>query len=288
MCDNSQILKQFDINDLSISKEDFEIWDCDSCGFRFTQNVPNQENAGSYYISDDYVSHSDNKDGIINKLYHFARQFMLKSKRNLLLKYSQGKSLLDIGSGTGYFPAIMKNAGFDVTGIEINEEARNYSIDKFGLNVLPPSRFEDESINKTFDVVTMWHVLEHIYDFHDYLSKIKNVLNSNGHLILALPNYKSFDGMHYNTYWAGYDVPRHLWHFTTKDINFIAERYGFELVAKKRMPLDSFYVSLLSEKYKKSGIAMIKGFFYGKISYLTSLLNTDKCSSIIYVLKKID
>ena len=286
LCAESNILKQFDINDLSISHEDFEIWDCQSCGFRFTQNVPNQSHAGPYYESEDYVSHSDNTEGFIHKVYHIARRYMLKSKRSLVSRHANGKSLLDIGSGTGYFPAIMKEAGYEVMGVEINDSARAYSKQKFGINVVKPAIFENKELNKKFDIITMWHVLEHVYDMHGYISNIHDILNDNGHIIIALPNYKSYDGSHYNTYWAGYDVPRHLWHFTAKDIQFIANKHGYELKTKKRMPLDSFYVSLLSEKYKKSKLSLIKGFIYGKLSYINSLMNVDHCSSIIYVLKK--
>jgi len=180
----------------------------------------------------------------------------------------------------------MRSLGFDVVGLEINDAAREYSMDKFDLTVFPPSVFEKDELRQKFDVVTMWHVLEHIYDLESYLTKIRTILNDDGHLVLGLPNPLSFDAKHYGTHWAGYDVPRHLWHFTPKDIKFICDKYGFDLVSKKRMPFDSFYVSLLSEKHKKSAFSTILGFTIGKISYLNSLLNVDKCSSIIYVLKK--
>ncbi len=242
---------------------------------------------GTYYKSEDYISHSDSKKGLANKLYHLARVIMLEKKHKaikMVTSLKKGK-LLDIGSGTGYFINHMKSVGWEVRGIEQDNDAASYSVNNFGLNVKgPETLYKLEKEN--FDLITMWHVLEHIHDLDGYMKAIKENLKDNGTLVLALPNNKSIDAKVYGKYWAAWDVPRHIWHFSPETLEVFAKKFGFKIVEKLPMPLDAFYVSMLSEKYKGAKIPIIPGFITGLKAWFKTLNEPMKSSSIIYFLKK--
>jgi len=274
------------IKDHSISGEFFYLAECNGCGFRFTQNPPQEEACGPFYQSEDYISHSDTSSGIIFKVYHFVRNIMLDIKSNLSIQLKANKYLLDIGSGTGYFLNHMKKKGFDVSGIEIDDKARNYSIEKFDVKVNTPSFLKEGKIKKKFGYITLWHVLEHLYHPDDYWNKFYELLDDDGFLIIAVPNFKSYDCSHYGSFWAAYDVPRHLWHFNPSTLQRMAERNNFEVMDKKLMIFDPFYNAMLSEKYKGNSFGLIRGGIIGMIALFNGVFNVNKASSIIYVLRK--
>lgn len=287
ICNSTSIKEVMKIKDHKISQEEFTLADCFDCGQRFTLDPPIESLIGPYYNSPRYISHSDNTEGIINRLYHVVREQMLKKKLRLIQKISNQKSILDIGSGTGYFLNTMKKAGFQTYGIEINESAREYSKKKFDLDIFSPSLLTEEKLPTQFHIATMWHVLEHIYNPLQYLTHINNALYKGGFLIIAVPNYISTDSKYYKNNWAGYDVPRHLWHFSPTTIKNLVKSSGFTHQETYRLPFDSFYVSMLSESYQKSIFGTLKGGFIGFVSWVMSLININNTSSLIYVFKKV-
>jgi 2-polyprenyl-3-methyl-5-hydroxy-6-metoxy-1,4-benzoquinol methylase len=283
---NYQELSPFLVcKDYTVSGENFEIVYCTNCQTGITQNIPDQASIGVYYHSDNYISHSNTKKGFINQLYHSARNFMLKKKYQLIRKATglEVGKLLDIGCGTGYFLQTMKAHRWEVTGIEADEGARQFAQNQFDLNVLMPEQILTLS-EKQYDVITLWHVLEHIHDLHGIWQNFKRLLKPNGRLIIAVPNHQSYDAKHYQAYWAAYDVPRHLWHFSPTSLELLAERYDFRISDKKIMPFDPFYIALLSEKYKNSPLGMFFGGLHGGIALIKSWLDPNVSSSIIYVL----
>jgi 2-polyprenyl-3-methyl-5-hydroxy-6-metoxy-1,4-benzoquinol methylase len=286
-CASTSIHKALSVKDYTVSNKVFEIWHCDNCSFRFTQNIPVIKEIGTYYQSNAYVSHSDTQEGFINKLYHTIRNYTLQSKRKLIQSSTkkQTGTLLDIGAGTGAFANAMKIAGWEVTGLEPDEKARKNALNKYHLNLLLPETLYHLPKN-TFDAITMWHVLEHVHDLHGYMNCFKNILKQDGRLLIAVPNYTSYDAKHYEECWAAYDVPRHLYHFSPKCMQQLMQQYGFIIEAYKPMWFDSFYVSMLSEQYKNGRGAIVKAFFNGLISNFNCLFNSQLCSSVIYVLKK--
>ena len=287
LCHGDKISLVLSTTDYSISGEDYDIWECESCSGRFTQNAPDQESISSYYKSEDYISHSDTKKGIVNALYHRVRGIMLARKFKLVNKYAKSGTLLDYGCGTGYFPAYVKSKGKSVKAIEIDPEARAFAQKKWGLEVYEPEALTNgEFNNHSFSVISLWHVMEHLYNPEEYMKRFHQLLHNDGTLVIAVPNYTSKDGEFYGKHWAAYDVPRHLWHFNPVSMVQFAERNGFTLLSKEKMPFDSFYVSLLSEKYKKGSTSMFAGFLNGYKSYIKSMKNPDLCSSVIYVFKK--
>jgi 2-polyprenyl-3-methyl-5-hydroxy-6-metoxy-1,4-benzoquinol methylase len=286
LCGAENISASLKATDHLLTRELFEIFKCNSCGFLFTQGVPPADEIGKYYQSQDYISHSDNRKGLMNKLYHFGRTLMLKKKYGMVNKVAKGMKLLDVGCGTGYFPAFMKQKGYQVAGVEADQKARAFAEKEFGITVHSPEDFLNHRIERKFDVITLWHVLEHLDNFDLYLEKMLEQLSPGGSLVIALPNCSALDARYYKKFWAGYDVPRHLWHFTPSTFKILAEKHGLRISKKKRLLLDPFYNSMLSEKYTGNRIYMICGIIIGKLAYIESLFDIRKSSSVVYILNR--
>jgi len=286
LCGSSQVQEAVRTRDYSISGEEFQLWDCTDCGFRFTQDIPSPQVIGRYYESEDYISHSDTKEGLINRLYHLAREYMLGRKRKLVKEFAADRHVLDVGCGTGYFLQHLRNYGYEVQGVEVDEGARTFAKTHFDLDVLPPDDLLDGRIEGPFGLISMWHVLEHVHEPRAYLQRLRDILLPEGTLMIAVPNRSSLDARLYGGYWAAYDVPRHLWHFTPQNIARFSTEEGFRLIGKKRLPLDPFYVSMLSERYQERGLAPVRGALAGLRSHLQSLANIDHSSSLVYLLRK--
>lgn len=284
-CGNTQLKMVFSVKDYTVSHELFEVWECKNCTYRFTQNVPNQSEIGVYYKSENYISHSDTNKGFISKLYHAVRNITLKSKRNLINSIATKGKLLDVGAGTGAFVHTMQQNGWQVMGLEPDEEATKLASLKLGIELKPITEFFNLSHNQ-FTCITLWHVLEHVHELDDYFIQFKKLLSANGKLVIAVPNYTSADANYYKEFWAAYDVPRHLHHFSPKSLQNLANKHGFELTKTKPMWFDSVYVSMLSEQYKNGKQNFIKALYVGLASNLKSLFNPLKCSSIIYILQQ--
>jgi len=287
-CGSNYIRKSFLAKDHTVSKENFEVWYCDDCTLQFTQHVPDASNIGIYYKSAAYISHTDTKKGLINRLYHLVRNYTLRTKKNLVQHIANKRNglLLDIGAGTGAFANTMKNAGWEVTGIEPDEMARVNALNRYGIQLLPADSLAQLAQEK-YDLITMWHVLEHVHDIHAYLEKFHQILKVDGKLLIAVPNYTSFDADIHKEHWAAYDVPRHLYHFSPKSIQLLAKAKGFIVKDYKPMWFDSFYVSMLSEQYKNGTGNLLKALKVGLLSNIKTLSDHKKCSSVIYVLEKI-
>lgn len=287
ICGCTQLDHQFSCIDYYVTHEKFSVCSCRKCGFMFTQDFPNQGVIGRYYLSDNYISHTDSKEGVMNKIYHIVRSYMLRSKRHLIQKHiktSDSKKILDVGAGTGYFVNEMLRKGWQAYGVEKSIDARKVAKRKFDITLYEYSWFETRE-DKSFDIVSMWHVLEHIEPLGATIDNVRRVLSDNGLFVLALPNPQSYDAQHYKEDWAAYDVPRHIWHFGARNIRQLLEQKGFQLIEKKTMPFDGFYVSVLTEKNINGGGA-IKGMWIGFLSWMYSIFNKDKSSSLIYVFCK--
>ena len=287
VCHSESIAPVLTASDHTVSGESFEVWHCNSCQLRFTQQAPDETAIGSYYQSEEYISHSNTRKGLVNRLYQWVRDFTLVQKRKLIRKVSgmQTGALLDIGCGTGEFLNTMKQAGWTSLGLEPDPGARQQAIEHFQLDVHPSDHLFQLAA-KQWDVITMWHVLEHVHRLHPYLDKIYELLKPGGKLIIAVPNYQSLDAAKYESAWAAYDVPRHLYHFSPEAMQRLLSDHGFQWSTLKTMPFDAFYVSLLSEKYIHGKLRLIPGFLTGLRSYLASLRQPARCSSVMYIVQK--
>jgi 2-polyprenyl-3-methyl-5-hydroxy-6-metoxy-1,4-benzoquinol methylase len=283
-CGQKNISCAISAEDYTVSHERFEIWECNDCTIRFTQNIPDVNKIGSYYQSENYISHSDTSEGIINKLYHRVRNRTLIQKRRMVKKIT-GKStgrILDVGCGTGSFLHIMHQSGWEITGLEPDERARKKAIELYNLNLDSPEKLFSLPV-KSFDAITMWHVLEHVHDLHNYIERVKELLKPGGKLFIAVPNYTCDDENFYKEFWAAYDVPRHLYHFSPASMYKLLSIHNMQIDSIKPMWYDSFYVSMLSEKYKAGKSNILKAFIIGAMSNLKALFDIRKCSSVIYV-----
>ena len=287
VCKSNELVEVFLVKDYTVSGEYFSIEKCKTCTLLFTQNVAEQNEIGRYYASENYISHSDTQAGLVNKLYHLIRKKTLQSKKKLIegeTEKSNG-NILDIGCGTGAFLHTMKIGGWKITGLEPDENAREKAKILYGIKPQPSNNIFNLPDNN-YDAITMWHVLEHVHQLHEYIGQLKNMLTDKGKIFIAVPNYTSYDAQHYGEFWAAYDVPRHLYHFSPAGMKRLVEQHGLTIKKIKPMWFDSFYVSMLSEKYKSGKGNLIKAFLMGFISNIKTLFNPDKCSSLIYIIEK--
>jgi 2-polyprenyl-3-methyl-5-hydroxy-6-metoxy-1,4-benzoquinol methylase len=272
------------VKDHSVSGESFQLIKNETYGFLETFPQPEEQKLSEYYKTEDYISHTDSKRNLLEKAYHVVRNISLKRKLKLINSFeSEEKNLLDVGCGTGDFLKVAQLNNWQVSGIEPNEQARQIANQKTNNMV-----FETEQLSNfkkySFDVISLWHVLEHLPKLHEHISILKNLLKVNGTLLIAVPNHASYDAKYYKIFWAAYDVPRHLWHFNQTSISKLFESNNMQVVKTHPMKFDAYYVSLLSEKYKSGFMNPIKGFWTGLRSNMKAKQSTEY-SSLIYVIK---
>ncbi len=289
VCEESQFSALTSCVDNTVSHETFKIIKCINCDFTLTYPRPEDSKLGDYYLSDNYISHSNNATTLLDRVYLLARRFTLQWKVNLMLKYyrSQNKiNILDYGCGTGEFLKSCKDAGFTISGVEPSVNARTKSSE---TNEIKIQESIDGLEKQKFNIITMWHVLEHIPNFEEVIHKLKSKLTDDGLLFIAVPNHKSFDGKYYKNDWAGFDVPRHLWHFSSDTMKKFLAKTNLNLIDICGMKLDSYYVCLLSEKYKSKNTTTLTGYINAIINGIRSNWKARKngeYSSLIYIIKK--
>lgn len=285
--------KKFTCQDYTVSKAYFDLIIDEDLEMLITSPKPKEEDLAKYYESEAYISHTDSSKSVSDKIYQLVKNYTTRQKVKLINSFkTETKTILDVGCGTGDFLAACKNNGWHVIGIEPNEKARNFALQKMDLTKIQGNpffnsieKFIENENNKKFDIITLWHVLEHVPNLKDYISYLEKLLKPGGRLIIAVPNYKSYDAKFYGKFWAAFDVPRHLWHFSQKSIKLLFSGKG--LVVEKTIPMkfDAYYVSLLSEKYKTGTANPVKAFYRGFVSNLKAV-KSKEYSSLIYILEK--
>lgn len=282
-CSSRQLQNLYVCADHLVSKEKFTISKCLSCQLLITTPRPDSQNIAKYYDSDAYLSHSSSSSGI-GKLYKLAQTYTLWTKHRLLKNLKPAKKrLLDYGSGSGTFLQYVTQRGWDAAGVEPNEKARIASQNKT-LTVYPdlPTAKQQEA---HFEVITLWHVLEHVHNIDITLEYLASLLSPQGFLVVAVPNTASWDAVHYKQHWAAFDVPRHLYHFNAKNIADLLKKHNFAILTKKPMYLDSFYISLLSERHQTGQTNFVKSLINGCKSNIYGI-NSGEFSSMIYIFRK--
>ena len=282
VCGSEHSTKVLDCPDFLISNDPFPIYKCDNCSFEWTGKVPVEEEVYKYYKSDAYISHSNSSKGLFNKVYQTVRVYALSKKAALVARLiGRSGKVLDYGAGTGHFAALLDKEGYDVTGLEIDPDAREIALKEVGFQLEDISKLnsiDDDSL----DAVTMWHVLEHVYHLQEYLHNVTSKIKKGGKYVIAVPNHTSYDAKYYGKNWAAYDVPRHLYHFSPTSISNLLEKYNFEMESVLPMVFDSYYVSMLSEELQ--GKNKWKGLLTGLKSNLKA--KEGSYSSQIYVFNK--
>lgn len=287
VCGSRAIHRIFSVKDHTVSQQSFVIVECDNCTLRFTQDVPDQDSIVAYYKSENYISHTNTSRGLINQLYKLVRKKTLSDKRKLVEKLTgvTKGNLLDMGSGTGSFAQTMREHGWNVTGLEPDEGARRVALQHYEIELLPIERFHQLDAG-SYDAITLWHVLEHVHELQTSIQQLKRLLKDNGRLLIAVPNYTSLDAEIYQDSWAAYDVPRHLYHFSPRAMEELMGINGLMIEQYLPMWYDSFYISMLSSQYKTGRSRLLASFWNGLRSNLKAWSNSGKCSSLIYVVKK--
>jgi 2-polyprenyl-3-methyl-5-hydroxy-6-metoxy-1,4-benzoquinol methylase len=283
ICDSESHKKYIEGKDHNVSGRFFTITECLSCGFRFTNPRPKEEYIYKYYQSKDYISHSSTKKGIINKVYHLVRFYQFYKKRSIIRRVSKIKTgkILDIGCGTGDFLKYMHSSGWETDGVETDLGAKLIAEKKLGKKI--KENFAQIKGEKKYDVISMWHVLEHVYNLEGYLKKVNKLLKKDGVLVIGVPNCASYDSIKYKENWVAYDLPIHLSHFQRRNIEDLAKQNSFELKNIRPLVFDAYYIGMLSAK--KSGSSIIVGFFHGLVSNLKAK-KSGEYSSLIYFLFK--
>lgn len=269
--------RSFTVVDHAVSKESFNlVYDP---AFDMLKTYPVPDNFFRYYESADYISHTDRKKNVFEKVYHLVKRYTLRRKRSIIEREIPKGHLLDLGAGTADFVRFMQNNDWEATGVEPNPSAREVAGVKGVILEANTNKISSGSI----DVITMWHVLEHVPNLDDQMKEIRRLLRPDGLLVVAVPNYKSFDAAYYKTFWAGYDVPRHLFHFSQKSISEICKQNNMKVKKCYPMCFDAYYVSLLSEKYK-TGKMNPRAFLIATWSNIKAIF-TGEYSSLIYIIR---
>lgn len=284
ICDSTCFEEHLTSKDFSVSNENFTILKCKNCNFHFTNPRPKNEELARYYISDHYISHNNTRKNLFEKVYQLVRRIAIKGKYNLISRFKKKGRILDIGCGTGDFLNKCKTEKWVTKGIEPSEIARKQAIVNYNLDVEESIDLRD--IKGEFDVITLWHVLEHVTELNTTVSELKRLLSTHGKAIIAVPNLESFDASYYKKYWAAYDLPIHLYHFSKESIIKLFKKHGFSLRKTKGMKYDSFYVSMLSEEHKSKKKNFITAMFIGFLSNLYGFFTKRGFSSTIYVFEK--
>jgi 2-polyprenyl-3-methyl-5-hydroxy-6-metoxy-1,4-benzoquinol methylase len=284
VCGKSEFRNFLVVQDKSVSQESFVIVACENCGFKFTNPRPDKGNIGSYYESENYISHSNTNKGIINKAYQIVRSIAIKDKVELVNSLSKKGNLLDYGCGTGYFLAACQKDGWEVSGYEPNDTARKQAEETLGKTIEKVSleKFQPD----TFELITLWHVLEHVHTLNETFQQLRSLLKPNGIMLVAVPNADSLDAKKYKDNWAAYDVPRHLYHFNQPTMNRFLKKHKMELLNVKPMKYDAYYVSMLSEKYKAGKSKIFSSVLTGYKSNSYASKNNNDYSSLIYIARK--
>lgn len=284
ICEGSEFADFMQCTDYFLTKEKFLLKKCENCGLVFVSPRPEIKDLNKYYNSQDYISHSGSEKGIINKIYKRIRHITHNRKYRLVDKFSNEKSVLDIGSGSGELLSLFKKNNWKTLGVEPNYDARKFSTEQYRITVIDEIDIEKIQ-DHSFNAITMWHVLEHIPELNKQMKKLKRILSFNGFLFIAVPHHDSYDAEYYKEFWAAYDVPRHLFHFTPITIEKLFQKHGFTIIEKLPMKFDSYYISMLSEKYKKGKQKLFNGFWRGYISNKKARKHKYSYSGQVYVIK---
>lgn len=272
------------LRDEFLTKEDFHICECLNCGLLYTMPRPDKDKIGAYYKSEEYYSHQENNKGFIPKIYESVKSINLKHKYKLAAKGLQNGKLLDIGCGVGDFLHTAELHGWDCMGVEPSEDAK--AIARKRMNAKLISSEDLESIpDAYFDVITMWHVLEHVDDLKWQVHQLQRLIKPHGRVVIAVPNYKSYDGQYYKELWSAYDVPRHLNHFNKVVLTKIFKTSGLELISMDKLRWDAYYISYMSEQYKNHSMPLVRGFYRGFVSNCRAM-RSGEWSSLVYVFER--
>ncbi len=286
VCQHTELVSVFNVIDQLVSRDSFTLLECKNCGCRLTAGAPDLASAPQYYQSDAYISHSNTRTGLINRIYQLVRKQTLRQKVKWVERSTgqSGGRVLDVGSGTGAFVAALRNAGWQADGLEPDATARKVAQADYGVALLEIDRLFSLPAG-SFDAITLWHVLEHVHDLNAYMQQFHRLLRPGGSLLIALPNYTSLDATYFGKWWAAYDVPRHLYHFSPRSVELLSQKHRFSLRRLRPMWYDAFYIALLSHQHKTGSNRWLASILVGIRSNVVAWRRKDRASSLVYELR---
>jgi len=288
VCGHNEFTTELTCTDFVAGGDKFDLQRCKKCTFLFTNPRPDTNEIGKYYQSDKYVSHAGEKDnfGIMYKIYDIVRNYSINQKLELIKQYNTTGNLMDLGCGLGYFlDGAVKDKTFNCIGVDVSEDTIKYVKNKFGHDVRNESELDNLPKN-SFDVITQWHVLEHVHYLNERIQQLNNLLKPNGTLFIAVPNSNSSDAKKYKEFWDGYDVPRHLYHFNKESFKQLMKKHGFKIIETKPLIFDAPYISMRSEIHQKNNLTMLRGAINGLISNTKAMMNGE-FSTLLFIVKKV-
>lgn len=288
VCGAAELTPVFDVVDQLVSHDSFSLLSCAQCGCRLTERAPDQAGSSMYYQSAEYISHSNTSRGLINRIYQAVRKRTLRQKVKWVERSTglSGGRVLDVGSGTGAFVHELRKAGWQADGLEPDPIARQVAQTDFAVTLLDIDRLFQLPVG-SFDAITLWHVLEHVHDLNGYMNQLHRLLKPGGRLLIALPNHTSFDADYFGKWWAAYDVPRHLYHFSPDSMRHLATKHGFTCRSIRPLWYDAFYIALLSHQHKTGSSRWLSSAWVGIRSNVRAWMNSERGSSLLYELKPV-
>lgn len=285
LCKSEQFNNHLVVEDHAISKESFIICACNNCELWFTNPRPDEANILKYYDKPNYISHQNKSRNLTDYIYNAVRTYTLRQKLNWINTRAKKKGrILDYGCGVGLFAKTCQKDGWETYGMEPNQKAATLARDENGINVIP--NFKELNKLKKFDIITLFHVLEHVHTLNETLDSLLSRLKKRGVLFVAVPNRDSLDARTFQEDWAGLDIPRHLYHFNKTSMNYLIDKHQCRITDTLPMRFDSYYVSLLSHQTKGSKNKYIEAIRSGYKSNKHAKTNDNNYSSLLFVIKK--
>ena len=269
------------IKDHFLSGEFFELVKDHHYEYYKTKPDVGIEQLSKYYDSEAYLSHQENTKGIKSFIYNIVKKYMFTRKYKWISKYVKKGNWLDFGAGTGEFLAFLPSKHWNKMAFELNRNAIQ-KIKSKDLRYISDYQQHDTS----YDVISAFHAIEHVLDIQEWFNFLKRVARRNAIIAVAVPNYKAYDAKYYQENWAAYDVPRHRYHFSKDSIRRLFRENGFEILDEKPMPLDAYYISIISETYKGKR-NLFNALRVGLLSNLKAL-SSKEYSSNLFIFRNLD
>jgi len=264
------------------SCKSFQIVKCE-CGFKFLSPRPKFSGITYYYENDDYDPHRLENKSIFHTVYGWVQKIALRWKFKHISKFIRSGNLLDIGGGGGRFCSYFKSKGWRVSLQDNSSKARflaqEADIETYTLL--------SEIQSQQFDLITMWHSLEHIHAIDALFQNVNRLTSDDGFLVVAVPNINAPERKFLGKDWAPWDAPRHLYHFNYAQLSKLLRKYGWKIEFSMPMIQDTPYNILLSLNIK-SPLELIWGGFvllYSLIKITIGGVNSS--SSLMVICKKI-
>lgn len=233
----------------SLALPHFDVVCCTNCRLHYTNPRPSTGSIGRYYGAD-YRPHTGKA-----KVHRPLRGWYPLDWLRTPPPGDRRPRLLDFGCGAGHFLAGMDRQGWEAVGIDASESAVQAVRETVGLPAFAGSLPHDELEPATFDLVTLWHSLEHVHDPASILREARRLLVESGRLIVAVPNFAGWPRRWFGPNWYGLDLPRHLTHFTPETLRNMLEQARFRVLGM-RHPRHPDWVrssALLAQKRSRTG-----------------------------------